>query len=50
MAWRASRHAQGLRRGASSGVTGAVIPVDGGWALGGASSSVGEMKKAMMGG
>jgi NAD(P)-dependent dehydrogenase (short-subunit alcohol dehydrogenase family) len=34
----------------ASYVTGAVIPVDGGWALGGASSSVGEMKKAMMGG
>jgi NAD(P)-dependent dehydrogenase (short-subunit alcohol dehydrogenase family) len=34
----------------ASYVTGAVIPVDGGWALGGASSSVASMKKALMGG
>jgi NAD(P)-dependent dehydrogenase (short-subunit alcohol dehydrogenase family) len=34
----------------ASYVTGAVIPVDGGWGLGGASYSVAEMKKAFMGG
>jgi NAD(P)-dependent dehydrogenase (short-subunit alcohol dehydrogenase family) len=34
----------------ASYVTGAVIPVDGGWGLGGASSSVASMKKALMGG
>lgn len=33
----------------ASYVTGAVIPVDGGWALGGASVSVAAMKKAMIG-
>ncbi|MBL9022541.1 MAG: SDR family oxidoreductase [Myxococcales bacterium] len=33
----------------ASYVTGAVIPVDGGWALGGASVSVAGMKKALMG-
>jgi NAD(P)-dependent dehydrogenase (short-subunit alcohol dehydrogenase family) len=33
----------------ASYVTGAVIPVDGGWALGGASSSGAAMKKMMMG-
>lgn len=33
----------------ASYVTGAVIPVDGGWGLGGASVSVAGMKKAMMG-
>ncbi len=33
----------------ASYVTGAVIPVDGGWGLGGASVSVAGMKKALMG-
>lgn len=33
----------------ASYVTGAVIPVDGGWGLGGASVSVASMKKALMG-
>jgi NAD(P)-dependent dehydrogenase (short-subunit alcohol dehydrogenase family) len=33
----------------ASYVTGAVIPVDGGWGLGGASVSVAAMKKALMG-
>jgi NAD(P)-dependent dehydrogenase (short-subunit alcohol dehydrogenase family) len=33
----------------ASYVTGAVIPVDGGWGLGGASVSVAAMKKSMMG-
>lgn len=34
----------------ASYVTGAVIPVDGGWGLGGASASVGILKKAFAGG
>jgi NAD(P)-dependent dehydrogenase (short-subunit alcohol dehydrogenase family) len=34
----------------ASYVTGAVIPVDGGWGLGGASSSVGILKRAFAGG